>query len=483
MGIETTAIVTMAAVVGFYMAWNIGANDVANAMGTSVGSKALTLGKAILIAGVFEFAGAFLAGSHVTNTVRKGIVDISLFAEADNGARILMYGMLAAPLGAGVWLQLATYFGRPVSTTHSIIGAIVGFAVAAGGADAVEWSKIWLIVISWVASPLMSGTIAAATFLTIQRLMINVPDPVKGTKRWAPLFVFLVLSILTLVTLFKGLKNLHLDLPFGAALLYASVIGFIGAGVGGVLIRRVRIPATSSGGSMPIAAMADDLRSMVRYARRLRAKASNGAVEHVETLEGSLEALTHLAAENEAEARTRGEFVFVEKVFAYLQILSACFVAFAHGANDVANAIGPVSAVVSLAGGGTEALSGKAPVPLWVLLLGGVGIVVGLSMWGWRIIRVIGEKITELTPTRGFSAEFAAATTIVLASRLGIPISTTHTLVGGVMGVGFARGLASMNSKVLRDIFISWLLELPVAAGLAAGFFFIIKFAFETFGA
>jgi len=221
----------------------------------------------------------------------------------------------------------------------------------------------------------------------------------------------------------------------------------------------------------------------VRYARRLRAKASNGAVEHVETLEGSLEALTHLAAENEAEARTRGEFVFVEKVFAYLQILSACFVAFAHGANDVANAIGPVSAVVSLAGGGTEALSGKAPVPLWVLLLGGVGIVVGLSMWGWRIIRVIGEKITELTPTRGFSAEFAAATTIVLASRLGIPISTTHTLVGGVMGVGFARGLASMNSKVLRDIFISWLLELPVAAGLAAGFFFIIKFAFETFGA
>ena len=483
MGVETTTIVAMAAVVGFYMAWNIGANDVANAMGTSVGSKALTLGKAILIAGVFEFAGAFLAGTHVTNTVRKGIVDISLFAEVDNGANILMYGMLAAPLGAGVWLQLATYFGRPVSTTHSIVGAIVGFAIAAGGAYAVEWSKIWLIVISWFASPLMSGTIAAATFLSIQHLMINAPNPVKATKRWAPLFVFLVLAILTLVTLFKGLKNLHLDLSFGMALMYASVIGFVAAGVGGVLIRRMRIPESESDRSAPLASMADDLRSMVRYARRLRAKASDEATEHVDSLEGSLDALTKLADQSEADVHTRSEFRFVEKVFAYLQILSACFVAFAHGANDVANAIGPVSAVVSLAGGGTEALSGKAPVPVWVLLLGGVGIVVGLSMWGWRIIRVIGEKITELTPTRGFSAEFAAATTIVLASRLGIPISTTHTLVGGVMGVGLARGLASMNTKVLRDIFISWLLELPIAAGLAAGFFFAIKWGFETFGA
>ena len=482
MGVETTVIVAMAAVFGFYMAWNIGANDVANAMGTSVGSKALTLVKAIIIAGVFEFAGAFLAGSHVTNTVRKGIVDISLFSEMDNGARILMYGMLAAPLGAGVWLQLATYFGRPVSTTHSIVGAIVGFAIAAGGAYAVEWSKIWMIVISWVASPLMSGSIAAATFLAIQHLMFNVPDPVKGTKRWAPLFVFLVLAILTLVTLFKGLKNLHLDMSFGSALLYASIIGFVGAGVGGVLLRRIRAPEAAGGGPVRMAMMADDLRSMVRHARRLRAKATEEATEHVDSLEGSLDALTHLARESEATISTRPDFLYVEKVFAYLQILSACFVAFAHGANDVANAIGPIAAVVSLAGGGMEALSGKAPVPVWVLLLGGVGIVVGLSMWGWRIIKVIGEKITELTPTRGFSAEFAAATTIVLASRLGIPISTTHTLVGGVMGVGLARGLASMDPKVLRDIFISWLLELPVAAGLAAAFFFAIKWMFETFG-
>ena len=286
MGVETTVIVAMAAVFGFYMAWNIGANDVANAMGTSVGSKALTLVKAIIIAGVFEFAGAFLAGSHVTNTVRKGIVDISLFSEMDNGARILMYGMLAAPLGAGVWLQLATYFGRPVSTTHSIVGAIVGFAIAAGGAYAVEWSKIWMIVISWVASPLMSGSIAAATFLAIQHLMINVPDPVKGTKRWAPLFVFLVLAILTLVTLFKGLKNLHLDMSFGSALLYASIIGFVGAGVGGVLLRRIRAPEAAGGGPVRMAMMADDLRSMVRHARRLRAKATEEATEHVDSLGG-----------------------------------------------------------------------------------------------------------------------------------------------------------------------------------------------------
>jgi len=346
MGTESIIILTLALVFGFYMAWNIGANDVANAMGTSIGSGALTLKKAILIAAVFEFVGAFLVGSHVTETVRKGIIDLSIFTEMENGTSILMYGMLASLLAAGAWLQIASYFGWPVSTTHSIVGAIVGFGIIAGGAAGVDWGQIVKIVMSWAISPLLSGTIAFVVFLVIRHSMINVPNPVQATKRWAPAFIFLVFAILTLVTFFKGLKNLHLNLSFSGALVIAAGIGLVASIIGWLLIRRIHV---------------------------------------------------------DEETTAHGDVQFVEKIFTHLQVMSACFVAFAHGANDVANAIGPLAAIVSIVNGGANALVSKTPVPVWILGLGSIGIVIGLSTWGWRVIETIGKKITELTPTRGFS--------------------------------------------------------------------------------
>ena len=421
MGTESIIILTLALGFGFYMAWNIGANDVANAMGTSIGSGALTMKKAILIAAVFEFAGAFLVGSHVTETVRKGIIDLSIFTEMENGTSILMYGMLASLLAAGAWLQIASYFGWPVSTTHSIVGAIVGFGIIAGGAAGVDWGQIVKIVMSWAISPLLSGTIAFVVFSVIRHSMMNVPNPIQATKRWAPAFIFLVFAILTLVTFFKGLKNLHLNLSFSEALVIAAGIGLVASIIGWLLIRRIHV---------------------------------------------------------DEETATHGDVQFVEKIFTHLQVMSACFVAFAHGANDVANAIGPLAAIVSIVNGGANALVSKTPVPVWILGLGSIGIVIGLSTWGWRVIETIGKKITELTPVRGFSAEFAAATTIVLASRLRIPISTTHTLVGGVLGVGIARGIESLNPRVVRDIFTSWIVTLPAGAGMSIVFFLIIKTVF-----
>ncbi|MBT3269659.1 inorganic phosphate transporter [Candidatus Poribacteria bacterium] len=481
MGFETVLILTLASVFGFYMAWNIGANDVANAMGTSVGSKALTLKQAILVAAVFEFAGAFLVGSHVTDTVRKGMIDLSVFTSMEDGVNILMYGMLASLLAAGAWLQVATYFGWPVSTTHSIVGAIVGFGVVAGGASGVAWGKIGQIVMSWVASPLLSGTIGFLVFSGIRRTIINVPDPVRATKRWAPLYVFLVFAILTLVTLFKGLKNLKLDLSLPEALLVASAVGAVASVLGSVLIRRVRVGAVSDDGPS-LAPMGGDLRAMVKHVRKIRSMVTPEVQKDVEGIQEDIDGLMEKVRQSEASINTREEYRFVEKVFAYLQILSACFVAFAHGANDVANAIGPFAAVVALARDGSAALEGKTAVPVWILLVGGAGIVVGLSMWGWRVMATIGQKITELTPSRGFAAEFAAATTIVMASRLGIPISTTHTLVGAVLGVGLARGMESLNRRVVRDIVASWVVTLPAGAGLSIVFFFVIKGAFRAFG-
>ena len=484
MGIESIIILTLALGFGFYMAWNIGANDVANAMGTSIGSGALTLKKAVLIAAVFEFAGAFLVGSHVTETVRKGIIDLSIFTEMENGTNILMYGMLASLLAAGAWLQIASYFGWPVSTTHSIVGAIVGFGIIAGGAAGVDWRQIGTIVMSWAISPLLSGTIAFVVFSVIRHSMINVPNPVQATKRWAPVFIFLVFAILTLVILFKGLKNLHLNLSFPEALLIAAGIGMVAAITGWLLIRRVYIsPSVDAETTIPLAVISVDLRSMARLTRRIQSKATKETEGYIEDIQEHVELLTNMVERSEAQMQTRGDFQFVEKIFTHLQVMSACFVAFAHGANDVANAIGPLAAIVSIVNGGANALVGHTPVPVWIWGLGGVGIVIGLSTWGWRVIETIGKKITELTPTRGFSAEFAAATTIVLASRLRIPISTTHTLVGGVLGVGVARGIESLNPRVIRDIFTSWIVTLPAGAGMSIVFFLIIRTLFNSLGA
>ncbi len=407
-------LLVLAAALALYMAWAIGANDVANAMGTSVGSGALTLRQAILVAAVLEFAGAFLVGGHVTDTIRKGIVDPTPFVGSEH---LFAYGMLAALASAGTWLMIATRFGWPVSTTHSIVGAIVGVGLVVGGEGAVHWPKIAQIVLSWVTSPVVGGMLAFGIFVLTRRIILDTDDPVAQARRWGPLFFFWVFFVLGLVTLFKGLSNLNLDFGFGTSVALSFALGLVGAGIGYFFLRHVRLGK---------------------------------------------------------DADTSGSrFAGVERLFAVLQILTACAVAFAHGSNDVANAIGPLAAVANTVA--TGSLEGKAPLAPWMLAVGGLGIVLGLATYGYRVMETIGRKITELTPSRGFAAELAAATTIVLASRLGIPVSTTHTLVGSVLGVGLARGIGALDLRVVGRILISWLATLPTGAGLAIFFYFFFK--------
>ncbi len=471
----STVLLIIALVFGFYMAWCIGANDVANAMGTSVGSGALTLKKAVLIAAVLEFSGAFLVGSHVTKTVRKGIVNPEIF---QNNHLIFVYGMLAALLAAAVWLQLASYNGWPVSTTHSIVGAILGFGTVVGGFQAIYWGKVASIVASWVVSPLFSGTISFIIFTILRQKIIYAPDPVRAAKRATPLLVFCVFFILTLVLVFKGLKNLHLDLSFPQALICASIVGVITAMMSKLFVRGIKTNYSPTRNEETAHPQIDvSLRKTLKQFAKIQKVASGDVKNEISRLHDEVTRLSNSLNENQNYSEESLEHKTVEKIFVYLQILSACFVAFAHGANDVANAIGPLSAVINVLDTGTVLM--KSRVPIWILVLGGLGIVIGLATWGWRVIETIGGKITELTPTRGFAAEFGAATTIVIASRLGLPISTTHTLVGAVLGVGLARGMGALNLRVVRDIIVSWVVTVPAGAMLAIIFFYILKGIFH----
>lgn len=413
-----TVFLILAAVFGLFMAWGIGANDVANAMATSVGSKALTIKQAVIIAAIFEFAGAILAGGQVTKTIRKGIVDADLLSASPE---LLLYGMLASLLAAGVWLLIASKNGWPVSTTHSIVGAIVGFAMVGIGMDAVHWDKVGFIVASWVVSPLLAGFISYMLFRSVLNLILNTKDPFDNAKKYVPYYMFLVGFIISLVTLVKGLKHVGLDLTTMEQYGYAGLIGFVIMIAGKFYINTIK---------------------------------------------------------HDPKADKDFHFTNVERVFGVLMVLTACAMAFAHGSNDVANAIGPVAAVVSIVQSGGEVAS-KAALPLWVLFLGGVGIVVGLVMYGKRVIETVGNQITELTPSRGFAATLAAATTVVLASGTGLPISTTHTLVGAILGVGLARGMAALNLTVIRNIFMSWVVTLPAGALLSILFFFTLKGIFS----
>ncbi|MEM7139117.1 MAG: inorganic phosphate transporter [Myxococcota bacterium] len=415
----TTVILTVASLGGLYMAWTIGANDVANAMGTSVGSGALTLRGAIIVAAIFEFGGAMLVGGSVTDTIRKGIVDLSAFGSDYN---LVAIGMTCCLLAAALWLNLATYAGWPVSTTHSIVGAVVGFGVAAGGFGAVDWGTIGNIAASWVVSPLMGGLIGYLVFILIRRTILSKDNPLSALRGWGPIFVFPIIAILSLSAMFKGLKPLKLDLPFVPAVLAAIGLGLVASLLAWPLFQRFA-------------------------ARGQEAPEGQGGKE------ASL-------------ART-------ERAFMVLQVMTACFVAFAHGSNDVANAVGPLAAVFGAIT--HQGLTETVQVPYRVLLIGAVGIVVGLATYGYKIMATIGKKITELTPSRGFSAEFAAATTIVFASKLGLPVSTTHTLVGAVIGVGFGRSIGAINLKVLRGIFASWFITVPFTAVLAAILFVIAR--------
>jgi len=467
-------LLALALLFGFYMAWSVGANDVANAMGTSVGSGALTLRQAVILAAILEFSGAFFVGSHVSETVRKGIIDAQSF---NDEPMLLGYGMLAAMLAAAAWLQFASYYGWPISTTHSIVGAIIGFGVVVGGVSAVHWEKVGTIASSWVISPLLSGTIAFFLFSYIRGQVFDSARPVLKAKQLTPFLVFFVFSILSLVMVFKGLKNLHLDLPLPQALLMAAGIGLIAAVLSHFLVKNIQEIPDEEETLPPSWSLSVGLGRADKY---LKKALQSSSADMQPELEDILEKVGRMKEEVKQQVDSEMEvasYQKVERIFVYLQILSAGFVAFAHGANDVANAIGPLAAVINIVKTGTVAM--KSAVPAWVLALGGVGIVVGLATWGWRVIETVGKRITDLTPTRGFSAEFSAAITIVLASKLGIPISTTHTLVGAVLGVGLARGLEALDLRTVRDIVISWVVTIPVGAVLTILFFYILRLIFE----
>ena len=438
-----TVLLVVALVGGLYMAWNIGANDVANAMGTSVGSGAITLKQAVIIAGVFEFAGALIVGGGVAQTIRKGIVDMDEFraalvsrapaatpptsSPADEGAAALeaqrkdrgaedrvhgrlALGMLSALLGAALWLNVATVFSQPVSTTHAIVGAVVGFALVAAGPDCIVWSKMGVIAASWVISPVAGALLAYVIYRLIQRFVLRSRHPVFMAKRAVPLGFGAVVFVMSLSIVYE---MMHLGVTgLWKALPVALVAGlFAGAFARAVLLRKAR---------------AQRIRRSERYQ-------------------------------------------VVERWFSRVQPVSACYLAFAHGANDVANAIGPLAAVVHYATGGL--MGAQTPVPFWLLALGGVGIVLGVMTYGYKVIEAIGRKITEITPTRGFSAEFGTATSVLVCSLLGLPVSTTLVLVGAVMGVGLARGFGAIDLKVLKRIFASWAITIPVSAGFSAAIY------------
>jgi len=369
-------------------------------MATVVGSRALTLKRAVIIAGIFEFLGAFFVGSHVTDTVRKGIINPLFFA---NQPELLAYGMFSALLAAALFQNLATFFGLPISTTHAIVGAIFGFGLIGVGMGSVNWYKVGIIFSGWIISPLLGAITSFILFQIIRKLILAKEHPYQATIKVIPFLVFIQFTIIVLSVIFKGLKNLHLDFPLSQALSIAIGIGISGAYITWKTIRK------------------------------------------------------DITFSNQIE-----QYVKVEKIFGHLQIYTACYIAFAHGANDVANAVGPVAAIFSIIK--TQTIIMKVTVPTWILMLGGIGIVVGLATYGYKVIETIGSKITEITPSRGFSAEFSTASTVLIFSKLGLPISTTHTMVGSIIGVGFARGISTLNLNIIRHIITTWFITIPATA-------------------
>ncbi len=398
---------------GFYMAWTIGTNDVANSMGTSVGSKTLNYRQAVLIAGIANFIGASFAGGNVTETIRTGIVNTELFTQEPN---LLILGMVATLLGTALWLHLASFLELPVSTTHSIVGAIIGFALIVYGINSVNWVKVIQIVLSWLISPIGGGVLAYLIFRFIRNVILNVRDPGERIALFAPIFGALTIWIIVLAAIWRGLKNLQIHLTSLELILVSIVAAIVGYMILYIVVRNLK--------------------------------------------RKNIESITR-----------------VERIFMMLQVFTATYVAFSIGSNDVANAIGPLAAVLAIIKNGIVEL--RVPVPFWILVLGGLGISLGLIMYGWKVMKTIGTKITEITPTRGFAAEFSAATVVTFCSHLGMPVSTTHTIVGAVLGVGLAQGFETVNLKIIRTIIYSWLMTLPITAGISILLFYIFRFIFS----
>jgi PiT family inorganic phosphate transporter len=572
---------------GLFMAWSIGANDVANSMGTSVGSKALTLKQAIILAAIVEFSGALLVGRHVSDKIRSKIFDAGENATGEvelvfkEGARVVIptstlfkthegvefkltaelagtphrttstngrfvlplakvvavkrgqsanvkkdislepsdpiphlvdvvtsaafgggrdgafdkilhlyaYGMLSALLAAATWLLVATYFGLPVSTTHSIVGSVVGFGMVALPWNQIMWGEVGKIIASWVVSPVLAGVASFLLFTTIHQRVLVQRDMVASAKRLAPIFMFSVFLTIFLVTLYKGLKPVLKplglqDLEFWQAFLWATPLALLATLCCMPLVRKVRVDGSWSAKEGHNPALYDEVNRMAERCKKLALIATGAVGDELKGIQTRMEALeSRLSVTKERSGGwATPEMRATEKIFVYLQILSACALAFAHGANDVANAVGPLAGVIFVANEGVAGLTMGINESGWwgvlILVLGGIGIVVGLATWGWRVIDTIGKKITELTPTRGFAAEFGAAVTILVASRQGLPISTTHTLVGAVLGVGLARGVGALNFRVIRNIAVSWVITLPAGAGLTIIFYFLFKSIF-----
>jgi len=402
-----------AVTIAFYIAWSIGANDVANSMGTSVGSRAISLGQAILIAGIFEFTGAVLIGIHVTKTIQNGIIEPTFFSA---NPEVYVYGMLSALFAAAIWITVSTYFSLPISTSQSIVGALIGFGFIAVGPDALNWEKIIHIGESWILSPITGMLLAFFIFYIIKKVIFDTEKPFESARKYLPFFAFSLLSLVSF-SFFKSLE--HTDFPqadFMTVIRVTLTVSILSAIVAYVLVHRFK----------------------------------------------------HDKIETDEEA-----YSSIEHLFVYLQVITACFVAFAHGSNDVANAIGPLAAVMNILGSNSiESISG---VPLWLVVLGGIGIVVGLATWGYKVISTIGKKITEITPTRGFSAEFSTALVVLVCSRVGLPVSTSQVLVGSVIGIGFAKGIVAVDFKVIRRIMTSWVITVPVSAATAAVVFIVLK--------
>ncbi|MGD8961830.1 MAG: inorganic phosphate transporter [Desulfobacterales bacterium] len=408
MGSEYTVLI-IGYIFGFYMAWNIGANDVANSMASAVGAKAITIRQAIFIAGILNIVGAVFIGSHVTKTIRKGIVSTDILADP----QLALIGALSALLAAALWVSFATWKSLPVSTTHSIVGAMIGFGIMAGGFSVINWGKLGAVVLSWVISPLFAMVISFLMFKTIVKFILSKEDPFAQALKLAPYFISIALFVVILSFLFKTPLGKSLSIGTPLALLIALVLALV---LGFVAVKILR-----------------------KFIKK-----------------------TNLTGE--------------EEVFRKIQIGTSCYVALAQGANDVANAIGPLAVIYFLVK--TGSVGAKVPVPIFLLFFGGVGIALGIGMAGHRVMDTIGRKITTLTNTRGFSVDFAAATTVMVASKMGLPVSTTHAAVGGVMGVGLARGIEAVNFRIIFEIILYWVLTVPAAAITSIVIFKILQLFF-----